>query len=312
MSCFELVCNVLDELWEAIPGATDAEKAEQVKPKLNVLSQQYANLGDATPIDYSDPCTQFAYIFKYTATHGNFVYMLLGEAKKFLPLPGQTDFRLTSLGGGPGSDLIGCLKFFDKLGAPNMKFSTHNLDKEDDWRLCWSKIVKTCSNTACADKLHGNFHTIDVTTSSTCTPNKNYMNANVFSMVYFLSEAIKAKDKSKEFLESFFQAIPEGAFVVFLDNNMPDVYGWFDELVKNDFESLITGEQEWMPDIDEQKSKLKKYIDLFAHNPKINANLAFRVVRKRQSEDDGKQQSKITNAQKTALTAHSLNADLPA
>jgi hypothetical protein len=45
MNCFELIGNVLDELWQDLLGNTDAEKATLVKMKQSELSNNYRSNG---------------------------------------------------------------------------------------------------------------------------------------------------------------------------------------------------------------------------------------------------------------------------
>jgi len=286
MNCFELIRNVLDELWQEIPGTTDAEKAEQVKARQSELSRNYAAIRGSSVIDYSDPLTQFAYIFTYTAAHGDFLYQLLNKVRRKHDFPEQGEFSLTSLGGGPGSDLIGCLKFFDKHSASGLAFSANSFDKDNDWSLCWANVASCIARDDSAEQvcksLSPSFHNLNVTDDRASAKIKKFMNADMFSMIYFMSEVIKTKNESSTFFEFFFKNVKKGSIVTFIDNKMDDVYGWFDQLVAdNGFDVLASGEEEWVASSHEEKTELKKYMGLLNYTPKVRGRLAFRVVRKK-------------------------------
>jgi hypothetical protein len=284
MKCFELIKKVLDEVWLEIPGDTDAEKAALVKPKLVKLSASYSALSAGHVIDYSDPVTKFAYIFAYTSAHGDFLYQLLQKTQRRHTFPIDGNFSLTSLGGGPGSDLIGCLKFFEWYEASGLTFSFNSFDKDGDWSYCWTNVAGCISRENSAEEvckaLFTNFHLLDITQEAASTKIKKFMNADMFSMIYFMSEVLKHEEICTDFFDDFFENIKSGSIVTFIDNAMPDVYEWFDELTHDNFDVLMTGEEQWIASPSEEKNELIKYIELFGRTPKVQSKLAYRVVRK--------------------------------
>lgn len=96
MNCFDLVSVVLDELWNDMEG-DEHKKSRAVKEEITNLSINYCAISQNSVIDYSNPVTQFAYIFKYTSTHGDYLYQLLKKIKEKYEFPENGCFKMSSL-----------------------------------------------------------------------------------------------------------------------------------------------------------------------------------------------------------------------
>lgn len=114
MLCFELVKKVLDELYAQIPGDENTKDAA-ITAKLSSLRSDYGRLGTKTPthgsIDYENPVTRFAYIYCYVTSHSNIVYSLIHQSPALQACFDAERLHVTCVGGGPGSDLVGILKY---------------------------------------------------------------------------------------------------------------------------------------------------------------------------------------------------------
>ena len=95
-----------------------ARWSENVKKEFKPLSLKYEKLNQVNrnPIDYQSPAIQFAYVYKYVICHADFLYQLLQQVKSELLLLAETDSEvsITCLGVGPGSDILGFLKFLSE------------------------------------------------------------------------------------------------------------------------------------------------------------------------------------------------------
>lgn len=82
MTLMQLIKLVLDEAYAAIPATNDAAKDALIAQELAALSAEYGALTNAnrTPIDYSSPLKRFAYIYKYTAAHADYVRQVINMA----------------------------------------------------------------------------------------------------------------------------------------------------------------------------------------------------------------------------------------
>jgi hypothetical protein len=94
---------------------------DQVADRLESLRNAYENLTSPgrPEIDYSDLATQAAYVFAYAIGRAEFTYQLLKRHRAELgePIFPNEIARITSLGGGPGSEIVGVVKYI--LDASN-------------------------------------------------------------------------------------------------------------------------------------------------------------------------------------------------
>ena len=75
MTIFELVKIALDELYDEAHELYGKVLDETILKKMAYLSESFSQLNsaDRKPVDYKDPATRFAYVYKYVAAHGDYV-----------------------------------------------------------------------------------------------------------------------------------------------------------------------------------------------------------------------------------------------
>jgi hypothetical protein len=88
-------------------------------------------------IDYSDLATQAAYIFMYVAAHADFLHMVLNRGREEGAFRGlkKPEIQVTSLGGGPGSDLLALVRIL-RMIRPDERprvIRYRVLDKQPNW-----------------------------------------------------------------------------------------------------------------------------------------------------------------------------------
>jgi hypothetical protein len=73
LTIFELVKLALDELYVEGTKEYGAKLDAAITKRVKYLAESYRKLGsdDREPIDYKNPATRFAYVFKYTSSHGD-------------------------------------------------------------------------------------------------------------------------------------------------------------------------------------------------------------------------------------------------
>jgi hypothetical protein len=278
MLCFQLVKTVLDELYERIPLERNDQKDELIKEKIAHLEQAYRKLHLGLPIDHSDIATQFAYIQRYVTCHANLVYEIIKTAPKLKSLFDQPKAKITCIGGGPGSELIGILKFLLEANKkPKLSFNLY--DREKGWGDCWEDIHEKLNlpmdiNSRCSP--------MDVLNQKDWRSNTKYLNSDLFSMVYFLSEIEKKKQEATPFFDNLFAKAQVGSLFLFIDNRNAKYYGWFDQLISRHSIQVLTSYQGSMKiwDRAEEKQDLAVYYKKFGP-PKLTAEAAYRVCRKK-------------------------------
>lgn len=133
---------MLDAMMPKLPGDGPAA----VKHKILSLGALYPGIWNpaAKPIDYSDPATQAAYVFTYLGANADLVYQtLVGAHDTAKHLLNQPEPRIACMGGGPGSDLLGLVKFAERFAKQPKKLIVEVLDHQLDWWNMWDYTLAT-------------------------------------------------------------------------------------------------------------------------------------------------------------------------
>lgn len=196
MTIFELVKLVLDDLYREAEAEHGAKVDEVIIEKIAYLSKCYENLNCAKrqPVDYADPTTRFAYVFKYVAVHGDYIVQLLDKHKKYFDLILNGDnLRLSCIGGGPGSDIVGVLKYIDQYKETEKislgKIICYLLDKEQAWADTWTELGESLVEKI---TLNVNFQQLDVTDHSNLEKQKKISASGYFHTELFCFGGIRA------------------------------------------------------------------------------------------------------------------------
>lgn len=277
MNCFELVKTVLDELYQEIDIPDVDDKDAAISTRLKQLANEYGKLLVGASIDYSDPVTRFAYVYKYVTAHADLVCRLLEDFDILGDLFDQDRVTVTSLGGGPGTELLGILKFMEcQSKSPSLHLEI--CDREEFWGEAWTdvsnKIKAPCS-------ISTSFRALDVT-KSTSLGYKKLLAADLFTMVYFMSEVYATREQAQQFFDNLFTKAKPGALFIFADNNRSEFTDWFDSLAAvHGVKVLHSGSVTFQVGFDEEKKALGLYLEKFDHLPRLTANMAYRICRKR-------------------------------
>jgi hypothetical protein len=136
MTIFELVKIALDELYAEAVNHYGSETDIQITRQIACLQNTLRNLnkGEPNPTTYKDPTVRFAYVFKYVTSHADYVVQILEKLQQNLnsSIFDKESIRVSCVGGGPGSDLIGLLKYLDEKNElePVGKITYYLLDRE--------------------------------------------------------------------------------------------------------------------------------------------------------------------------------------
>lgn len=275
MNCFQIIKSVLDEEYNQIAGTED-EKDERIKAMLTALMSDYSQLSTESNISYSDRVIKFAYIYKYVTSHANLVYTLLQKNQNLGDIFNSKKLKISCIGGGPGSDFLGIIKYMmTNKKSSNIQFQI--CDREKTWAESWSGVD---------DKVEPTFRTstsylpLDVTKPDDWKSYTKYFQSDFFTMIYFMSELVAFKDLANNYFNYFFSQAKSGSFFLFVDNNSPEFYSWFDHLARTNNISIIKKQQENIKiPFEEEKSDLGIYFQKF-DCPKLQANVAYRIGQK--------------------------------
>lgn len=278
MKVFSFLKTVLDEVLADIPGKKKAEKMARADEKAELLQKSYGKLAVANEaIDYSDPATRYAYIRRYVCSHANMVADLIGQTPALRDtFAKQEKVSVCCIGGGPGSDLIGVLKYVEDADvSPKLMFWL--FDREQAWNDSWADL-----NGKLDRDVSTNFATLDVTKPESYSKNSKYLKSDVFTMVYFVSEVFFCRDDAAEFFKKLFANAKSGALFLFIDNSVTTFYEWFDQMWKKAGLKKLAGADSVtmsMPTA-EDKSELGEHLIAMDGYPKLSGKVAYRVLKK--------------------------------
>lgn len=310
MYCFQVVKQVLDVLYGHIPGG-EREKDELIRQALDQLKISYkavherpqVNYGwDSDPfdpfcedeplypfdieskaVDYSSPVTRFAYVYKYMASHAEMVYQCIYSNNFLSRLFCKDELKVCCIGCGPGSDLLGILKFREVYSI-NKRLSALLYDGEVSWSEELNVILQK-ANISLQEPF--DVYHLDMGKTNLTQYEKVFSITDLFTVVYFASEAFANKQKASLFFDRLITSMKSGAMILFIDNGEPpDFYAWFDSLI--DCRGLEFSRREdahpFRLSPDEEKTDLGVYYTKYSsgfHEPKLKATIAYRIYRKR-------------------------------
>ncbi|MGJ7524568.1 hypothetical protein [Variovorax sp. GB1P17] len=288
MTLFELVKIALDTLYKESVAVHGAQTDAIIKQQFDYLSSSYGLLTDQkrVPISYRDPATRFAYVYRYVATHGDYLVQLLTLLRSHAGKVFQTESaRLTCIGGGPGSDVIAVLKYLSDHAAsePVKKLVVYLLDKEQAWADTWTELDDKLQASVA---LNANFQPLDVTDPASWSAQKRFLEADVFTLSYFVSE-VYALDKNgvvTNFWQTLFREAKPGALFFYDDNGHGDFNDYFDaQWQKAGCIDLVGSATNvtFTPSYTERADVLDDYKERFAAWPKLRGQLSWRILKKR-------------------------------
>ena len=288
MTIFELVKLALDELYAEAKQTYGGEVDREIRKRIDYLSDSYGlTVTGRQPVDYKDPATRFAYVFKYVAAHGDYLVQGLNALHRELggPIFPDQNARISCIGGGPGSDIIGVLKYLDekKRSEGVDKITCYLLDKEQAWADTWTELDASLKMKI---QLNANFQALDVANPASWKYQRKFLQADLFTLSYFVSEVYSldadGTGQVTAFWRELFGGAKLGAMFIYTDNGSDLFNDYFRrETEAAKLQQLLCHDNFWItPNYTEQKSELAEYTKKFNHNPKIKTTMTLRVLRK--------------------------------
>jgi len=277
---FGLVKNVLDESYSKIKAKAD-ERDALICKRIGELMELYQNLAKENAVTYDKPSTRFAYIYKYVTSHANLVYQRIRSHRVLRSCFDSEQIVVSCIGGGPGSDLVGILKYMSDLSNQDdvevPKLRCFILDGENAWADAWSDVDDKLQNDF---RISTYFIPMDVTKEKDWSQQSKYLSADLFTMIYFASEVYSRRDECDAFFSNLFSKMKPGALLLYIDNNSPCFTNWFDSIAVAGGLEIVKSEEEIVKmTTDEEKTALGEYLSKF-QPVKLEANVAFRVYKK--------------------------------
>jgi hypothetical protein len=190
---FQVVKRVLDQLYEELPVKN---RDKNITDALTTLGKTYATVLQEGGPDYGPDSVKFAYIFRYTTAHADFLATVIQKSKEIAALAKKDALVVTCIGGGPGSDILGFVKYLLPIDPkPHVTFFL--LDKDQSWSDAWWNLDPILGSDL---RTSNHFIPVDVTDSATWKKNRAHLKADIYTLIYFLSEIYALSDDAEEFL----------------------------------------------------------------------------------------------------------------
>lgn len=286
MTNFQLVQKALTELYKAARAQHGASTDHVITARIVQLAGRYRGLGTtSSPIDYSDPASRFGYLFMYAAAHGDWVNSVLQKVWSTVHEALEKKVvRVSCIGGGPGSDILGVVKYLGLFGKGAQRLECYLLDREAGWEGTWSSVEKWLGTRLEVDTT---FQRVDVFKPATWKDRRRFLKADLFTMSFFVSE-IMSLDKDQKlgfFWNHLFENAKSGALFLYIDNGSSEFDSYFDGhwRGRSDMQSLLVrNDVAIRTSTDEQKSDLGDFLSKFPRSPKLASDhVSYRVLRKK-------------------------------
>ena len=294
MYLFKIVKGALDALYakaEKRKKSSDYLDAE-VRSRLNQLTSRYGQLAarSGNPIDYSDTATRIAYLYCYVAAHADFLRDALESLRMELDrnLFTQSVLRVSGIGSGPGTDVLGVLKYLHKNPEPVTAIRGRLYDRQSAW-----KDVRKALKSAYADHaveasgdrlgLKTTTRSLDVRNSERWKTQGKPHHADLITLSYFVSEAYSQDEEAAaRWLKKLFRRVRSDTYILYVDNASEPITNYFDSIwPKFGLERLYEYSGECLIESSEQKSELAPYDSRFSRWPKLRSDLCMQLLTKR-------------------------------
>lgn len=282
MKLMQLVKKVLDEAYGEIEYLGDRDAA--IRGEIDEMIKEYREglVDDGQPaIDYSGDARRFAYLYKYTVAHADYIMQLIGLTKAIQHVLSRKEgiTRVACLGGGPGSDFLGILKWMLKNNVDGVTLHCELYDKEPAWANTWSDVVPLLGSVPFGFSTA--FMPMDVTQPATWEHYRKLDKADLYTLSYFVSEVWKFRTQAEAFFSYCFSRMKPGSHILFVDNDAECFTAWFDALTaRHNLETVFTGSTELAFSNEEEKNDLGEHFSKFGW-PKRKSRAAYRVLLKR-------------------------------
>ncbi|XP_071787023.1 uncharacterized protein [Asterias amurensis] len=286
--CFrELLRKVFDDLLEQVPDPAPSLRLDSVKTSLRSISLLY-RMGLCRPSksersNWNDAANRCAYFFLYFTHHCYLVYVSLQQVQP-ISWQNKSTMKVCSIGGGPGSDLVGVTKFLrDANRFPSSLLECLVLDLFPNWKLTWDDIYQNLP-----DDFQVTYKRCDLVRDTRLPSDviSFIRDVDLLTLVKSYSAVsafFRTAPYQRELLRSILDELKHGCLVLFIDNEYED----------DDFEVFASssGAFDLVADFSGKASSphggyyglIPYYCSLLDYKPMRSCNVIIKVFRKNYS-----------------------------
>ncbi len=219
-----VLTDALNPLLDQVEYQDRASKFDDVKESLRDITKLYkTGLNQTTPSsrsNWNDAANRCAYVFTYFMQHCHIVHYSLQQIQHNISTSWQNKNSLVicSIGGGPGSDLVGLTRFLTDTDLFPPSLTCLVLDLYPNWKHTWESIYNQLPETF--DVTYGKCDLVD-TTALRSDILHSIGKADMLTFVKSFSAvaAFLRKDPRKgSRLRSILHELKGGSFVLYIDN----------------------------------------------------------------------------------------------
>jgi hypothetical protein len=189
----------------------NSDRKAAIEAALPKLRDAYTRLLEKGSMDFSEPKRRAAFVMRHLAPHACWVHKILSNHKReVLQVVNQRKVTVWSLGGGPGSDVLGFLKFCCEQNVRD-RLECLICDREPGW----AEFVHLLPSVATSAGL-------DVSVKLLTTPVDSdllaaHQTPQIILVVYALSELHKKLAEVEESLCKILGATAEQGLILYVD-----------------------------------------------------------------------------------------------
>jgi hypothetical protein len=286
MKTFPVVSPLLQDLDRQGVAQFGNNWDDKVCEAIRDLRNHYTQLRvrDRKLIDYSSLQVQMAYGFMYVGANANCLFQVLDSAEMAhgQPIWRSPEMKVTSWGGGPGSDLLALVRLLRKTQPDQRpkKIAYRVLDKQPNWHEILKSVAVLQLGTV---EIEVSFEAVDVTLPGQWQAISN-ADDDMLIMNFFVSEvcSLNLAKSVWSCLAASLASLKKDCIVVFNDSNFYTVHNYFDSLVERvgGFSALVS-ENELLKVSGDFDDFFINWMGRFdSTTPKLTSNAAYRVLKR--------------------------------
>lgn len=300
---FKTLNSVLSHGLEDICNTANISQEEAIERCRRFLAEnsaQYFSENGNPQLKYPDPFCRWAYLYTYVAAHAN----LIDNALTYLPelyqfvidcVHSSSRISVCSLGGGPGSELLGFVKFIDRHHNVSDQVDIQFLlvDRISQWDDSWHSMIRGLEETF-RDQYGPNRRYWPVQISRSFLPlnlldpetfwgfSARFRDTDIFVLNHVVSELLGNPDELQRVLDLVVERAGDCSYFLFIDRNQQQVVDLTHQLISKSPDLYLQQhiDHRTNMDSDEEKKDLGSWYTLMKRDPKVRWNAFFTLARK--------------------------------
>lgn len=296
---FDTIQQVLGEGLSSVCRSLRIDESEALERARDYLTRNSAAYFEAEGrVEYENPLCRLAYLYCYVAAHANLVdnsFYRFPELREFFLEKARSsrEIGVCALGGGPGSELLGIVKFFDRDREPtdfiDIEFAL--LDKVFEWDETWNALGRGLeasfrdvfgpSRREWPVVVHRSFIPADLTDVAkfSCFVDR-FSRTHLFILNHTMSEFLDCSGFSDVF-QHLVSVAQDNAMFLIIDRQQTQVQEFSGGMTRAaGLHEIATKREDSNMDSDEQASDLGKWVSDMGRPPKLTWRVFYALYRK--------------------------------